>query len=106
MISEFANQLYTYFDTPFRSTPEDVEQSKNILFKQPLVGQLLEGFPNLAVMLDTNRQIVAYNKNAERILIPNNEGSIYGQRVGEALRCIHAFEMEAGCGTSQFCSEC
>lgn len=96
----------TYFDTPFRSTFEEIEQSKRQVFDQSLLRQMLEGFPNLAVVLDENRQIIAYNKKAESILNPDKSGSIYGQRVGEAINCIHAFDMPAGCGTSKFCSEC
>lgn len=100
------SKISTYFDTPFRSTVEEIEQSKRQVINQPLLSQMLEGFPNLAVVLDANRQIIAYNKKAESILNPDKSGSIYGQRIGEAIQCIHAFDMPAGCGTSTFCSEC
>ncbi len=100
------SKIATYFDTPFRSTVEEIEQSKRQVISQPILSQMLEGFPNLAVVLDANRQIIAYNKKAESILNPDKSGSIYGQRVGEAIQCIHAFDMPAGCGTSTFCSEC
>lgn len=106
MHEKYISKTVTFFDTPFRSTPFEIEGSRSCILKQPVVIQMLEGFPELAVILDSNRQIVAYNKSAESILIPDERGSIYGQRVGEALRCIHAFELPAGCGTSRFCSEC
>jgi signal transduction histidine kinase len=66
---------------------------------------MLESFPDLVVILDHNRQIVAYNKKTEKLLLDENE-EIIGQRLGEAFKCIHAFEMPGGCGTSVFCSEC
>jgi len=32
--------------------------------------------------------------------------SLCGLRPGEALRCIHSFETEGGCGTTEFCRTC
>ena len=96
----------TYFDSPERSTKKEIISSKENIINHPLIIQLLEGFPSLAVILDQNRQIVAYNSKATGLLYPDQSGEIYGQRLGEALKCIHDFEMPAGCGTSKFCSEC
>ena len=96
----------TFFASPERSSLEKIYKENESISKVPLVQQFLEGFPNLAVILNHNRQIVAYNKKAENILFKDDSGEIYGQRLGEALRCIHAWEMSAGCGTSRFCTEC
>ncbi len=102
-----SNDLFeTYFDSPYRSTENEIENDKKIIFDQPLVTQLLEGYPNLAVILNHNRQIIAYNTKAGELLFPDRSGEIYGQRLGEALNCIHSVEMPAGCGTSKFCAEC
>ena len=99
-------ELATYFDTPLRSSEQEIERHKNNIFKNSLIIQILEGLPNIAVILDKNRQIVAFNKNAEQILKNAKNGKIYGNRIGEAIGCIHSTEMPAGCGTSKFCSEC
>ncbi len=96
----------TFYDTPDRSTTEEIERDVKLFKNNNLINQLLEGFPDLVVILNWNRQIVAYNSKAVNILHPSDKGTIYGQRIGEALRCIHAFEMPAGCGTSKFCTEC
>ena len=98
--------LDTYFDTPQRNSQSELESKISKLSENQIVKQLLEGYPDLAVILDWNRQIIAYNSKVENILHNSEEGSIYGQRLGEALRCKHAFEMPAGCGTSMFCKEC
>ncbi len=96
----------TYFDFPTRSSNEEIETNVQSFKNNPLVTQLLEGYPNLAVILDWNRQIIAYNSKASEILQESVDGEIYGQRLGEALRCVYAFDMPAGCGTSKFCAEC
>ncbi len=97
--------ITTYFDSPVRSNEQEIQRYKNIA-NNPLIVQLLEGYPNLAVILDQNRQIISYNSKAAGLLFPDQSGEIYGQRLGEALKCIHKFEMPAGCGTSKFCAEC
>lgn len=101
----FVTEQKTYFDSPVRSTMQEIESRAERLSKNPIIAQMLESFPDLVVILDSNRQIVAFNKRAEKLLLNDNE-NIIGQRLGEAFRCIHAFEMPGGCGTSAFCSEC
>ena len=98
--------ITTYFDTPFRSTFSDIEKQKIFVNRFTIIKDILEALPIAAVLLDTNRQIVAYNQPAKSILNPDENNRIEGRRVGEAMNCIHAFEMSAGCGTSKFCEEC
>jgi hypothetical protein len=100
------NIITTQFDTPFRSTSSDIEKQKIFVNKFTIVRDLLEALPVAAVLLDPNRQIVAFNKTAQNILSPDENNRIEGRRIGEAVNCIHAFEMPAGCGTSKFCEEC
>ncbi len=99
-------ELATYFDKPDRSSNTEIQRDYKLFSKNDIVTQLLNGFPNLAVILNSNRQIVSYNHRALKILSPDKSGNIQGQRLGEAINCIHSTEMPAGCGTSKFCSEC
>lgn len=99
-------QVLTYFDTPYRSTLFEIEKQKEIVNNFDLAKNFLNALPNAAVLLDSNRQIVAFNKIAQSILSPDEHNRIEGRRVGEAVNCIHAFDMPAGCGTSKFCEEC
>jgi signal transduction histidine kinase len=101
----FVAEQNTYFDSPIRSTRQEIKSRSSRISKNPIILQMLESFPELVVILDANRQIVAYNKKAENLLLKENE-EILGQRLGEAFRCIHAFETSGGCGTSLSCSEC
>ncbi len=100
------DRIVSYFDNPTRSTSSEIERDLNFLSTQTVIKKLFDGFPIAAVMLDKNRQIVNYNKKAGNLLNPSGDKNLYGQRMGEAIDCIHAFEMPAGCGTSKFCEEC
>ncbi|MFZ1281609.1 MAG: HAMP domain-containing sensor histidine kinase [Ignavibacteriaceae bacterium] len=101
-----ADNITSYFDNPERSSTESIEGDKELLSKHKIITKILDGFPNAAMLLNKNRQIVAYNKNAVSLVTGDGFKSVYGQRVGEAIGCVHAFDMPAGCGTSKFCEEC
>ena len=96
----------SFYDTPFRSTISEIEKQKLVVNEYTIIKILLDALPNAAVLLNSNRQIIAFNKTAKSILTPDKNDQIEGRRVGEAVNCIHAFEMPAGCGTSKFCEEC
>jgi len=99
-------EVKTYFDTPDRSTADDIVKDYLIFHLNPLISQILEGFPELAVIMNKNRQIVAFNKKAVETFKISDTNKILGKRIGEALNCIHSNLMPAGCGTSLFCKEC
>jgi len=98
--------IETYFDTPQRSDQSEIILKNNFIASYDIVNQMLESYPQLALIIDSNRQIVAANKNALKFLDETNVADVLGKRLGEALSCIHFFEMKSGCGTSIFCTEC
>jgi len=100
------HSLKTFFNSPERSSNEDVLKVIEMFKTIPLVSQLLEGFPDIAVILNGHRQLVAFNSKALISFDAKSHMDILGKRLGEALNCIHSTEMEAGCGTSLFCREC
>lgn len=102
----FITEQKTYFDSPFRSSDIEIRLRNNKISQNSIIAQMLEGFPDLVLILDKNRQIVAYNKKAENFFRYKETVEILGQRLGEALGCVHASESPLGCGTSIFCSEC
>ncbi len=102
----FVEAKNTCFDSPERSTFLQIENKSHRINRDPIITQMLESFPDLVLILDSNRQIVAYNKKADSFFMNKNEIEILGNRLGEALGCIHAFENPAGCGTSTYCSSC
>lgn len=99
-------QLVTYFDSPERLPNEVILNEILNLRQNSLMNQLLEGFPELAVILNEHRQIVALNSKALEVFRIGDYLEIVGKRLGEAINCIHSTETEAGCGTSKFCKEC
>jgi K+-sensing histidine kinase KdpD len=96
----------TYFDSPGRSSDGEILREMESFKTVPLIDQLLNGFPEIAVILNRNRQLVVFNSRALELFRAKNHLDILGKRLGEALNCIHCGEMDAGCGTSLFCTKC
>lgn len=96
----------THFDAPWRSSDADLARARQRLLAHPDLAVWLEALPNAALVLDENRQIVALNARAGQLFGADTIEAVLGQRMGEALACVHAHEMPAGCGTSRFCQEC
>ena len=96
----------TFFASPIRTSKEKIEVEREIIRRNPTVIELLEGFPDLALLLNKNRQLVAFNSKAVEYVPEELRCCVYGMRPGEAIDCIHSHEMPAGCGTSKFCVEC
>ena len=66
---------------------------------------LLDAIPNALVVLNNRRQIVYANAKFRALSNQPDPEQLLGQRLGEALQCIHAHDDE-GCGTTQFCRMC
>ncbi len=103
--AESVNRL-TWYDTPERSSPEEIAARAGLVARAPIAHALLDGVPAPVFVVDRHRQIVATNQAGLKMLGAVPIGTVLGQRPGEAINCIHAHEMPAGCGTSQFCVEC
>jgi hypothetical protein len=99
-------QLETHFDSPERSEPEEIIDDYLLFKVNPLISEILEGFPEFVVVLNRNRQIVAFNSKAYSAFNSKVPEQILGKRIGEALNCIHKNALPGGCGTATFCREC
>ena len=95
----------TSFDTPQRTPREELLAVAGRLSANPLIPQFLESYPGGAVLVDANRQIVAFNSRVAA-LSRKKASDLYGHRLGEALGCLHAFDPAPCCGTSRFCAQC
>ncbi len=71
-----------------------------------LLESIFSAVPNAVVVLNHERQIVYANVALRNLLNISDWHDIVGMRLGEAVNCIHAFESEGGCGTTDFCSQC
>ena len=95
----------TAFAPAERRSAEEIRRQASALSEQPLVLRLLDGYPEPAVILNLERQIVLANDKLAALLSTPREGLI-GLRPGEALGCVHVVGKDAGCGTTEFCRDC
>lgn len=100
------NILPTYYAPAERASEALISLEANMLMGLPLLGQILDSFPNIVLILNEHRQIVFVNQAAVDAFDFTDREEKYGLRPGEALDCIHADETFNGCGTTPFCKTC
>lgn len=96
----------THFAPAGRAPAECVlQQSKAV---ESLCGacSFFDALPNIVMVLNRHRQVIFCNRVLLDLLGVRDQESLKGYRPGEILRCIHACEMESGCGTTEFCRTC
>jgi len=84
----------------------DLHPVADSLHNDQVVQVLLDGYPEVAVLLTEHRQIVACNQALLKLLGTTDHKGVVGRRVGEVLGCVHATELPGGCGTSETCQTC
>ncbi|MFH1196595.1 MAG: ATP-binding protein [bacterium] len=95
-------------------TPADIERSSDSEFemdlaelaKFPFLKDIINGYPELVVILNSRLEIAASNKEGMHAFKQNLISEILGKRFGEAIGCINAESGQDGCGTSAVCPEC
>ncbi|MFO0926370.1 MAG: PAS domain-containing sensor histidine kinase [Gemmataceae bacterium] len=95
----------TYFASPDRAGPSELARQRASVAGEPLIQSLIDAMPEMVVLVNAHRQIVAVNELAARWL-GRPIGELIGLRPGEAMGCAHAADGPAGCGTSPFCKVC
>ena len=66
---------------------------------------LFDAIPSIVLVVDDDVRILDYNHAALAILGSNRE-SVFRVRGGEALHCIHSYEVPEGCGGAAACKNC
>lgn len=100
------NEILTYHASPDRSDELELTRQKKVFEDLPQLSFFLDSVPTVYLVLNSNRQIVYANRTALKTLGCNSIDELLGKRPGEALNCVHASEMPAGCGTSEACQHC
>lgn len=95
---------YTEYQTGGRETVAEVTRQHAALANARFTRELLDVLPQPLVVLNRFRQIVLANRPALALI--GELDHFVGQRPGEALQCVHAWESGSGCGTSGSCSGC
>jgi signal transduction histidine kinase len=95
----------TLFAPAERAKPGAIQIQHQVLAGDPVINAVLDCFPEPAMILNQQRQIVLANDKLA-ILLGRPRASLLGLRLGEALDCVHAAGEPAGCGTTVFCRAC
>jgi K+-sensing histidine kinase KdpD len=98
--------MKTFFASPERSTKDELNRQIQTITHNPLIDEVMHLIGGLIAVLNRNRQIVALNHSMLDLLGVEDPRDLLGLRPGEALGCVHAHDMDAGCGTSSYCLTC
>jgi len=67
---------------------------------------IAEAVPTVILVLNNTRQVVYANSRISMFGKYDTPESYLGKRLGELLKCTHAVDSSAGCGTTSFCEHC
>lgn len=98
--------LFTHFAPAERATAEQVGELHERVQSNRLLQALLEAVPDLLMILNAQRQVLAVNTRLLQTLGLEDAETALGLRPGELVNCVHATECPGGCGTSESCSVC
>lgn len=98
--------LKTQFAPAERLADFDLQHSIESIIHHPILNVIMESQGSFIAILNQWRQIVAMNRGLLDRLGIDEPNQYLGQRPGEVLHCVHADEMEGGCGTALDCSSC
>lgn len=88
-----------------RSSAEQVDAAARLLQSVPLLPQLLDALPQMAMIVNDRRQAVAVGR-VLRETLGQDASWLLGMRPGEMVGCVHVDQGEDGCGTAPACEVC
>ena len=89
-----------------RADAEEIQAQAEILDAIPPLQRILNALPTMALVLNRERQVVLANQRLIEFAGATGIDELCGMRPGEVLRCIHAAETPAGCGSTEHCTVC
>ncbi len=95
----------THFAPADRLERQEILNATQGLHRQALASWF-NAVPVPVIVLDEHRQIVFCNQAFRELARRSDPEDVIGLRPGEALGCVNADVMDAGCGTSIFCRHC
>ncbi len=98
--------LKTYFAPAERASKEEIQQAWQKVLEAGLVSSVLDIIPDPALILNTQRQIVAINRQMVKELGFSSREEALGSRPGELFGCYEANHAPNGCGTGKGCRYC
>lgn len=101
----YGTDLPTHFASPERDSTERVRHLATEVLENK-VFPWFDAMPMGMALINERRQIVLCNSVFSELAQNKLPDEILGLRPGEALNCVNAELMEAGCGCSDFCNVC
>jgi signal transduction histidine kinase len=98
--------MTTHFAPAARVDRDQLIRQVKSISHSPVMNAILQTSAGLMVVLNENRQIVAYNHSFLQSIGISAPEKVLGLRLGESLHCVHAHEEPGGCGTTVSCSSC
>lgn len=100
------NNNGTFFAPAERADQSEVKKQAEIFQNNEALNVVGNAISQMLVVLNQQRQIIYANKHYLQFIGVKSAEEVFGKRVGEAINCIHAFDQEGGCGTTEFCRKC
>lgn len=98
--------LLTQFAPAERASQESLIASIRQFNQDQYSSAVADAVPIILMVLNQQRQVVFFNIALKDLFETVDINTIYGQRPGELLDCLHADETNGGCGTTEFCRTC
>lgn len=87
-------------------SPGSAHPARQSLVSTPYLLEVLNAMPHLVAILDSNRGIVAANKQLIQHIGEENLEGLWGQSPGDLMRCQTLCEASARCGQEEACKQC
>ena len=83
-----------------------VQAQADLLAAVPLIERVLDAIPSMAMLLNSQRQILLANRRLVEFVGAEEAEEVRGMRPGDMLGCVHAVGSCGGCGTTPHCAVC
>lgn len=98
--------MKTFFAPAERAGNQELENDFELFRSFENLGDIINGLPYIALILNKQRQLVFTNQFLVDLLGAKNISELVGKRPGELVNCVHSSTNEGGCGTSESCRYC
>jgi signal transduction histidine kinase len=97
----------TWFLAPERTAAGPLAAQVALAAASPVVDAILRTSSGAVALLNSRREIVAFNAGYLQLLGVEETRGVLGLRPGEAVRCVHSEDLlPGGCGTAPACRTC
>ena len=89
-----------------RAGEAELQSTRRQVLENDLAMTLFDSTPDMAMILNRERQIVAVNQRVAESLGAESARELLGLRSGETVGCVNVELAPSGCGTGHACQEC